>query len=143
LDTRLGSALDGDAFYGIARELQGHGYDLVTDPPIWARGPHHRLVTNPERFILDGAFGPLRAGEIARAKVWGAQLVGASVAHPEGWPIWNKPRDGNDNVWGTGMKGEFLCEVPTAQAHPVTVRRAPMAPHPPEDGSGPVQTRTP
>jgi hypothetical protein len=35
--------------------------------------------TNPEGFILAGAYGPLHAGEIERAKEWGAQLVRASV----------------------------------------------------------------
>jgi hypothetical protein len=63
-DTRLGSALAGGAGYGIADKLQGHGYGLVK---------------NPEGFILEEAHGPLHAGEIERAKEWGAQLVRASV----------------------------------------------------------------
>jgi hypothetical protein len=72
-DTRLGSALAGGAGYGIAHELQGHGYGLVK---------------NPEGFILDDAYGPLRAGEIERAKAWGAQLMRASVGKEDGWAIW-------------------------------------------------------
>jgi hypothetical protein len=36
-------------------------------------------VKNPEGFALDEAHGPLHAGEIERAKEWGAQLVRASV----------------------------------------------------------------
>jgi hypothetical protein len=55
--------------------LGGHGYELVT---------------NPEGFILDGAYGPLHVGEIERAKVWRAQVVRKSVAHAEGWAIWGR-----------------------------------------------------
>jgi HSP20 family molecular chaperone IbpA len=64
-DTRLGSALAGDAAYGIAHRLHGHGY---------------YLVKNPEGFILEEAHGPFRAGEIERAKQWGAQLVQVSTS---------------------------------------------------------------
>jgi hypothetical protein len=80
-DTRLGSALAGGAGYGIARKLRRHGYELVK---------------NAEGFILDEAYGPLHAGEIERAKEWGAQLVRRSVANPEGWAIWNKLSSGNE-----------------------------------------------
>jgi DivIVA domain-containing protein len=65
--TRLGSALAGGADYGIAHRLQRHGY---------------YLVKNPEGFVLNEAHGPLHAGEIERAKEWGAQLVRASAAQP-------------------------------------------------------------
>ena len=94
----VGSVLvpPGGACYGIARKLRGHGYELVTDPPIWARGPRHVMVTNREGFILDDAYGPLRAGEIERAKEWGAQLVRTSVAHPEGWAIWDRLATSNE-----------------------------------------------
>jgi Flavodoxin len=98
-DTRVGSVLvpPGGACYGIARKLRGHGYELVTNPPIWARGPRDDvLVTNREGFILDDAYGPLRAGEVERAKEWGAQLVRTSVAHPEGWAIWDRRFAGNE-----------------------------------------------
>ncbi|HEX5906831.1 MAG TPA: hypothetical protein VFY56_07420, partial [Propionibacteriaceae bacterium] len=73
-DTRLGSALAGGAGYGIAHKLQGHG---------------NGLAKNPEGFILDDAFGTLRAGEIERAKEWGAQLVQASFSKNDGWAIWD------------------------------------------------------
>jgi hypothetical protein len=89
-DTRVGSVLipPGGACYGIARKLRGHGYELVTNPPIWARGPRDDvLVTNREGFILDDAYGPLRAGEIERAKEWGAQLVRASLSKMS-WASW-------------------------------------------------------
>jgi Flavodoxin len=63
-DTRLPSRMAGGAARGIARRLRRHGYHLVSDP---------------EGFVVDDAYGPLRAGEIERAKEWGAQLVSASV----------------------------------------------------------------
>ena len=37
-------------------------------------------VSDPEGFVLDDAYGPLRDGEIERAKQWGAQLVEASAS---------------------------------------------------------------
>lgn len=61
-DTHLPSALAGGAAHGIARRLRKHGY---------------RLVSEPEGFIVDDAYGPPRPGEIERAKQWGAQLVAA------------------------------------------------------------------
>jgi hypothetical protein len=64
-DTRLPSALAGGASRGIARRLRRHGYHLVSDP---------------EGFVVDDAYGPLRAGEINRAKEWGAQSVAACVS---------------------------------------------------------------
>jgi Flavodoxin len=63
-DTRLPSRMAGGAARGIARRLRSHGYQLVSDP---------------EGFVVDDAYGPLRAGEIDRAKEWGAQLVSATV----------------------------------------------------------------
>ena len=63
-DTRLPSGLAGGAARGIAHRLRRHGYHLVSDP---------------EGFIVDDAYGPLRMGEVVRAKQWGAQLVSESV----------------------------------------------------------------
>jgi DivIVA domain-containing protein len=80
-DTRLGSALAGGAANGIGRKLRRCGYGLVN---------------NPEGFILDDASGPPCAGEIERAKEWGAQLVRTSVAHPEGWAIWDRLATSNE-----------------------------------------------
>jgi hypothetical protein len=93
--TRLGSALAGGAGYGIARKLRGHGYELVTNPHF-ILGGHGYVLRNPEAFILDGAYGPLHAGEIERAKKWGARVVRTSVANPEGWAIWNRLATGNE-----------------------------------------------
>ena len=62
-DTRLGSPMAGGAARGIARRLRKHGYQLVGDP---------------EGFVVEDAYGPLRAGELERAKQWGAQLIRAS-----------------------------------------------------------------
>lgn len=59
-DTRLSSPLAGGAARGIARRLREHGYVLVA---------------HPEGFIADDAEGPMRAGELERARAWGASLV--------------------------------------------------------------------
>ena len=63
-DTRLRSPMAGGAAHGIARRLHKHGYHLVSDP---------------EGFVVEDADGPLRAGELERAKQWGVQLVRAST----------------------------------------------------------------
>lgn len=63
-DTRLGARLAGGAAKGIARRLRERGYGLAT---------------GPEGFIVDGPEGPMRAGELDRAEVWGAALVGVEV----------------------------------------------------------------
>jgi hypothetical protein len=63
-DTRLPSPMAGGAARGIARRLRRHGY---------------RLVSDPEGFIVDESYGPLRPGEIDRAKQWGAESIRASV----------------------------------------------------------------
>jgi hypothetical protein len=63
-DTRLPSRLAGGAAHGIARRLRRHGYHLVAEP---------------EGFVVDESYGPLRAGEIERAKEWGRRLVSDAV----------------------------------------------------------------
>jgi hypothetical protein len=67
-DTRLDSRMAGGAAHGIGRRLRRHGYELIS---------------NPEGFVVEDAYGPLRAGEIERAKQWGAQLLQASVSRPD------------------------------------------------------------
>ncbi|WP_341358484.1 flavodoxin domain-containing protein [Georgenia sp. M64] len=59
-DTHLGNPLAGGAARPIARALRRHGRDVI------AR----------EGFVLDGGKGPLRAGELDRARAWGAELAG-------------------------------------------------------------------
>ncbi|MEU6973180.1 flavodoxin domain-containing protein [Kitasatospora aureofaciens] len=59
-DTRVDTPRAGGAARGIASRLSGHSYDLVAEP---------------EGFIVEGTDGPLRAGELDRARDWGAQLV--------------------------------------------------------------------
>lgn len=59
-DTRLPFPLAGGAARPIARELRRHGYDVAA---------------RPMGFVVDGAQGPLRAGERDRARAWGAGLV--------------------------------------------------------------------
>ncbi len=37
----------------------------------------YRSLAKPGRFIVEGAYGPLREGELERARVWGAELAKA------------------------------------------------------------------
>ena len=52
----------GSAAKAIERELARVGY---------------RPVAKAHRFIVQGKYGPLRAGELARAQLWGAELAQA------------------------------------------------------------------
>lgn len=58
-DTRVTSRWAGGAAFAIARRLRRHGYHLVVPP---------------EGFLIDGLLGPLRPGEVNRARMWGACL---------------------------------------------------------------------
>ena len=59
-DTRGEVRLAGGAANGIARRLRHRGYELVTAPA---------------GFIVEDVEGPLRAGELERARTWGADLL--------------------------------------------------------------------
>ncbi|MFD0273670.1 flavodoxin family protein [Kitasatospora sp. NPDC127111] len=59
-DTRADMRMSGGAADGIAKRLAHHHYDVVTEP---------------EGFIVEDADGPLRQGELDRARAWGAGLV--------------------------------------------------------------------
>ncbi|MGW4890888.1 flavodoxin family protein [Kitasatospora sp. NPDC004240] len=59
-DTRAEGAGSGGAAPAIAHRLARHHYDVVVEP---------------EGFIVEGGDGPLRAGELDRARAWGAALV--------------------------------------------------------------------
>ena len=52
----------GGATAGIVRGLERAGY---------------RPVAKPHRFIVKGTYGPLRDGEVERARLWGAELAQA------------------------------------------------------------------
>lgn len=48
------------------------------------RDAGYRSIARPEKFIVSGTYGPLRDGEIQRARAWGADLWAATreaVAH--------------------------------------------------------------
>lgn len=62
-DTRLGKPrlLTGSAAHGIARRLRGQGYDVVGE----------------ESFVVEDTAGPLRAGELDRARKWAHALAGS------------------------------------------------------------------
>jgi hypothetical protein len=60
-DTRIGARMAGGAAHGIARRLHRHGYEVIAAP---------------EGFLIqDNGEGPLKAGELDRARAWGASLV--------------------------------------------------------------------
>ena len=52
----------GSAAKAIAKELEAHGY---------------RSVAKPGRFMVTGRYGPLKDGEVERARAWGAELARA------------------------------------------------------------------
>lgn len=60
-DTRLdkSQSLTGMASHGIAKRLRHHGYEVI----------------GSESFLVEDAEGPLAAGELDRARTWGAQLA--------------------------------------------------------------------
>ena len=58
-DTRLDKPLAGGAGPRIARRLRSLGYDLVTEP---------------EGFVVEDMEGPLRPGELERARAWAERL---------------------------------------------------------------------
>ena len=62
-DTRLPSRLAGGASRSIERDLRRHGYAVVA--------PH-------AGFVVEATEGPVRAGELGRARAWGASLVAGS-----------------------------------------------------------------
>ena len=37
-------------------------------------------LAKPQRFVVDGKYGPLRAGEVERAEAWGAELAASYAA---------------------------------------------------------------
>jgi hypothetical protein len=59
-DTRLPHPLAGGAAQQIAKGLRRHGYTVVA---------------SPAGFVVEGAHGPLRAGEPNRARAWARELV--------------------------------------------------------------------
>lgn len=59
-DTRADMRMSGGAAEGIAQRLSRHHYDVVAEPA---------------GFIVEEADGPLREGELDRARAWGAGLV--------------------------------------------------------------------
>lgn len=64
--TRLSFPLAGSAARGIARQLKHRGYRVV----------------GTEGFVVSGATGPLRDGELDRARSWAGGLVGQPATAP-------------------------------------------------------------
>lgn len=65
-DTRIGAKLAGGAASGIARRLRQHGYAVIVEPEGF--------------YIQDNGEGPLKDGEIERARAWAAELVRRAAA---------------------------------------------------------------
>jgi hypothetical protein len=59
-DTRVESRLAGSAARPASRQLKRHGFGVAG---------------KPEGFIVTGSQGPLREGELDRARAWGATLA--------------------------------------------------------------------
>ncbi len=72
---------------------QGRGWGAAFETRIWwsprgatgtieskLRRAGYRTVAKAERFIVAGAYGPLREGEVERARRWGAALADALAA---------------------------------------------------------------
>lgn len=64
-DTRLASPITGSAARSIVRRLRRRGYDIVA---------------KPAGFIVKDAAGPLRDGELERARAWGV-APSRQIAH--------------------------------------------------------------
>ena len=71
----------------------GHGWSAAFETRIWwtPRGATgtiesklkqagYRRLAKAERFIVSGGYGPLRDGELERARAWGAGLAGELAA---------------------------------------------------------------
>jgi flavorubredoxin len=72
---------------------EGHGWGAAFETRIWwsprgatgtiqskLRRAGYRTVAKAERFVVAGAYGPLRDGELERARRWGAALAAAVAA---------------------------------------------------------------
>ena len=69
-DTRVGKPwMPGSAARGADKLLRRHGF---------------RPVARPETFWVTGTFGPLRDGEVDRARRWGEQLAAAAAGAGQG-----------------------------------------------------------
>lgn len=55
----------GSAAKAILQQLEEHGY---------------RPIGKSQRFVVEGKYGPLRAGEVEHAQTWGAELAKALAA---------------------------------------------------------------
>ena len=67
---------------------QGHGAAAAFETRIWwspgsaakailqhLAGLGYAQIDKPQRFVVEGKYGPLREGEIERARAWGADLA--------------------------------------------------------------------
>jgi flavodoxin len=69
-DTRVGKSwIPGSAARGADKRLRSRGF---------------QPVARPESFWVSGTFGPLREGELERARRWGEQLASAATGAGQG-----------------------------------------------------------
>ena len=112
-DTCMTGPLTGGARAAIARRLERAGY---------------RLVVEPETFLVEAVAGPLRPGEIERARAWGTAL--ARAADEQDTPNWRKTMERHDTDVLDGSVG-------------AAVNRAPLGTPPVAAGTTPFATNEP
>ena len=74
---------------------QGHGHSAAFETRIWwsprgatpdiergLRGAGYQPLAEAGKFVVDGTYGPLREGELERAREWGADLAKAMTGEP-------------------------------------------------------------
>jgi hypothetical protein len=83
-DTCMTGPLTGGARGAIARRLERAGY---------------RLVAEPETFLVEAVAGPLRTGELERARAWGEAL--AHALGEQHTPNWRKTMERDTDVLTT------------------------------------------
>jgi hypothetical protein len=96
-DTCMSGPLTGGARGAIARRLEWAGY---------------RLLAEPETFLVEAVAGPLRPGEVERARAWGAALAGTLPEHHI--PNWRTTTMERDTDLLTGPDGAPFDHAPLA-----------------------------
>ena len=76
-DTRLDMAEVDSRMLKLAVKVAGDNAWAATRIATQLEKDGATMVVPPEGFIVEGTEGPLRAGELERARVWGASLMAA------------------------------------------------------------------
>jgi len=80
----------------LGRLPRGHGHSAAFETRIWwsprgatgdiergLEGAGYRPLAKAHRFVVEGSYGPLRDGELERAREWGAELATSAMAGSE------------------------------------------------------------